>query len=81
MAYHVMDEANRCLNCKKPMCMEGCPIHTPIPTVISLLKEGKIDDAIVASQSYALLSGEKSAQLKERRQPRRTGSHLPMDLS
>ena len=45
MAYHVMDEANRCLNCKKPMCMEGCPIHTPIPKVISLLKEGKIDDA------------------------------------
>lgn len=45
MAYHVMDEANRCLNCKKPMCMEGCPIHTPIPQVISLLKEGKIDDA------------------------------------
>jgi glutamate synthase (NADPH/NADH) small chain len=25
--------------------MEGCPIHTPIPKVISLLKEGKIDDA------------------------------------
>ena len=46
MAYHVMDEANRCLNCKKPMCMEGCPIHTPIPTVISLLKEGKIDDTL-----------------------------------
>ena len=45
MAYHVMDEATRCLNCKKPMCMEGCPIHTPIPKVISLLKEGKIDDA------------------------------------
>ena len=45
MAYHVMDEANRCLNCKKPMCMEGCPIHTPIPKVISLLKEGKIDEA------------------------------------
>ena len=45
MAYHVLDEANRCLNCKKPMCMEGCPIHTPIPTVISLLKEGKIDEA------------------------------------
>lgn len=45
MAYHVMDEANRCLNCKRPLCMEGCPIHTPIPKVISLLKEGKIDDA------------------------------------
>ncbi len=45
MAYHVLDEANRCLNCKKPMCMEGCPIHTPIPQVISLLKGGKIDEA------------------------------------
>jgi len=45
MAYHVMDEANRCLNCKKPMCMEGCPVNTPIPKVISLLKEGKNDDA------------------------------------
>ncbi len=45
MAYHVLDEANRCLNCKKPMCMEGCPIHTPIPKVISLMKEGKIDEA------------------------------------
>lgn len=45
MAYHVMDEANRCLNCKRPLCMEGCPIHTPIPKVISLLKEGKIDEA------------------------------------
>ena len=45
MAYHVLDEANRCLNCAKPMCMEGCPIHTPIPKVISLMKEGKIDEA------------------------------------
>ena len=45
MAYHVLDEANRCLNCKKPMCMEGCPINTPIPKVISLMKEGKIDEA------------------------------------
>ncbi len=45
MAYHVLDEANRCLNCKKPMCMEGCPIHTPIPKVISLMKDGKIDEA------------------------------------
>lgn len=31
MAVHVINEANRCLNCKKPMCMQGCPIHTPIP--------------------------------------------------
>ncbi|MBR4026437.1 MAG: NAD(P)-dependent oxidoreductase [Lachnospiraceae bacterium] len=45
MAYHVLDEANRCLNCKKPMCQQGCPIHTPIPQVIQLMKEGKLDEA------------------------------------
>ncbi len=31
MALHVLDEANRCLGCKKPMCQEGCPIHTNYP--------------------------------------------------
>ena len=35
MAVHVIDEANRCLQCKKPMCQQGCPIHTPIPTIMS----------------------------------------------
>lgn len=45
MAIHILDEANRCLNCKKPMCQQGCPIHTPIPTVIQLMKNGKLDEA------------------------------------
>ncbi len=45
MAVHVIDEADRCLNCKKPMCMEGCPIHTPIPMVIKAFKEGNLNGA------------------------------------
>lgn len=45
MALHVMDEANRCLNCKVPQCQKGCPISTPIPEVIRLLKENQLDDA------------------------------------
>ena len=45
MALHVMDEANRCLGCKKPQCQAGCPIGTPIPEVIRLLKENKLDEA------------------------------------
>ena len=45
MALHVMDEANRCLGCKKPMCQQGCPIKTPIPEVIKLLKANKLDEA------------------------------------
>ncbi len=45
MALHVMDEANRCLQCKNPQCIKGCPIKTPIPEVIRLLKENKLDEA------------------------------------
>lgn len=40
-----MDEANRCLGCKVPQCQKGCPISTPIPEVIKLLKANKLDDA------------------------------------
>ncbi len=45
MAYHVLDEAKRCLNCKKPLCRQGCPISTPIPMMIHTLLEGDIDAA------------------------------------
>lgn len=37
MAVHVIDEAKRCLNCKKPRCRQGCPINTPIPDMIQML--------------------------------------------
>mgnify|MGYP003367694841 CR=1 FL=1 len=45
MALHVMDEANRCLQCKVSQCQKGCPISTNIPLVIKLLKENKLDEA------------------------------------
>ncbi len=45
MALHVMDEANRCLGCKNPQCQKGCPINTPIPQVIRLLKDNQLDKA------------------------------------
>lgn len=45
MALHVMEEANRCLGCKNPQCQKGCPINTPIPEVIKLLKTNKLDEA------------------------------------
>ena len=50
MALHVLDEANRCLGCKKPLCQQGCPIHTNIPEVIRLLKDNDKykDDVFVA---------------------------------
>ncbi len=45
MALHVMDEANRCLQCKVPQCKKHCPIGTDIPEAIRLLKENKLDEA------------------------------------
>ncbi len=42
---HVIAEAERCLQCKKPMCMQGCPIKTPIPMMIKHFREGKVKEA------------------------------------
>lgn len=44
-------EANRCLNCKKPKCVEGCPVEVPIPQFISLIKEGDFAGAIQTIKS------------------------------
>ena len=38
-------EANRCLQCKKPACQDGCPIHNDIPGFIALLREGELEKA------------------------------------
>lgn len=45
MGLHVIDEAKRCLNCKKPRCQEGCSIHTPIPVMIQMLLQGEMPEA------------------------------------
>ncbi|MBR2303285.1 MAG: NAD(P)-dependent oxidoreductase, partial [Clostridia bacterium] len=45
MAVHVVNEAKRCLNCKKPMCRQGCPINTPIPQMIQAFLSNDINGA------------------------------------
>ncbi|MBO6197419.1 MAG: NAD(P)-dependent oxidoreductase [Butyrivibrio sp.] len=46
MSVHVIDEANRCLQCPNPRCREnGCPIHTNIPEMIRLFKENRMMEA------------------------------------
>ncbi|MBN1930871.1 MAG: NADPH-dependent glutamate synthase [Desulfobacterales bacterium] len=39
-------EASRCLQCKKPACVEGCPVSVDIPAFIKFVAEGKFTDAI-----------------------------------
>ncbi|MDQ7006056.1 MAG: NADPH-dependent glutamate synthase [Acidobacteriota bacterium] len=39
------EEAARCLMCKKPKCVEGCPVEIDIPGFIALIKEGRFNEA------------------------------------
>jgi glutamate synthase (NADPH) small chain len=39
-------EAERCLECKVPKCVEGCPVNIDIPGFISKIKEGDFQEAI-----------------------------------
>ena len=50
-----MEEASRCLNCKKAKCVEGCPVSINIPGFIHQVKEGNFEEAYkVISESSAL---------------------------
>ena len=39
------EEASRCLQCKEPPCVKGCPVEIDIPAFIKLIKEGKRKEA------------------------------------
>jgi len=40
-----IEEAERCLRCKKPLCVEGCPVSVKIPEFIQMIAEGKFQEA------------------------------------
>ncbi|MEM3719718.1 MAG: FAD-dependent oxidoreductase, partial [Candidatus Bathyarchaeia archaeon] len=39
-------EADRCLQCKNPPCVKGCPVEIEIPAFIKLLREKKYEESI-----------------------------------
>ncbi len=43
---NALREAARCLTCKKPACVEGCPVAVQIPEFIGKMKEGDFMAAI-----------------------------------
>lgn len=45
MGESVLAEAKRCLQCKKPLCKEGCPVNTPVNEIVKMLLEGEISEA------------------------------------
>ncbi len=38
-------EASRCLHCKNPKCVQGCPVNIQIPEFIKALKEDNLEEA------------------------------------
>ena len=47
------EEATRCLQCKNPLCMQGCPVNVPIPGFIEKVAEGDFEAAyeIITSEN------------------------------
>ena len=48
-------EATRCLQCKKPLCVTGCPVNVPIPRFIKAVSENDFARAIEAIKEANLL--------------------------
>ncbi|HET89569.1 MAG TPA: NADPH-dependent glutamate synthase [Chloroflexi bacterium] len=44
----VQQEADRCLQCKRPHCVDGCPVGVLIPQFIAALREGDMEGAVRA---------------------------------
>ncbi|MBR4759806.1 MAG: NADPH-dependent glutamate synthase [Lachnospiraceae bacterium] len=50
-----MAEASRCLGCKNPMCVKGCPVSIDIPGFIEKVKTGEFEEAYkILSRSTSL---------------------------
>ncbi|MDD4847587.1 MAG: bifunctional dihydroorotate dehydrogenase B NAD binding subunit/NADPH-dependent glutamate synthase [Bacteroidales bacterium] len=44
-AEEAVEEAQRCLNCKVPQCVMGCPVSIKIPTFIAHVAKGEFEEA------------------------------------
>jgi len=51
------EEASRCIQCKKPRCVEGCPVGVEIPNFIRALRERDMFEAVLALKRKNSLPG------------------------
>lgn len=50
-----IEEAGRCLQCKKPGCVDGCPVNIDIPAFVALIAKGKFLEAAESIRQQNLL--------------------------
>ena len=53
-------EASRCLQCKNPLCVQGCPVNVHIPEFIAKVAEGEFEEAyqiIAATNGLPAITG------------------------
>ncbi|MBN2380369.1 NADPH-dependent glutamate synthase [candidate division WOR-3 bacterium] len=50
-------EAQRCIQCKKPFCIDGCPVEIDIPAFIKFISEGDFEGALKKVREENLLPG------------------------
>lgn len=50
-----LEEANRCLGCKNPRCVTGCPVSIDIPGFVMHLKKGDVEGAAKEISKYSAL--------------------------
>ena len=48
-------EASRCLNCKNPKCVEGCPVSINIPGFVAHIKDENFEEAAKEISKYSSL--------------------------
>ena len=61
-------EANRCLNCKNPLCRTGCPVSVRIPEFIAKVVERDFDaayDILTSTNSLPAVCGRVCPQEKQ----------------
>nr|WP_272508969.1 NADPH-dependent glutamate synthase [Clostridium ganghwense] len=50
-----VEEASRCLNCKNPLCVQGCPVSIDIPTFVQYVKNREFEKAAKVIAKYSSL--------------------------
>ena len=63
-----LKEASRCLHCKIPKCVEGCPVNIMIPEFIAAIKDNNIEEAykiILKTSSLPAICGRVCPQEKQ----------------